>query len=268
MSTVQTANQRPLHDTVAVVTGGGRGIGRAIALAYAQAGAHVVLAARSIEHLHTTQAEVAALGGQVLSIATDVTQPDSVAALANQTLNHFGRVDVLVNNSGVGGPSGSLWELDLADWEATFAVNVTGVFLCCQAFLPAMIARRSGSIVLIGSVTGKRPLPGRTPYAASKLALVGLLRTLAWEIGPHGLRVNLISPGPVEGERIEWVIQKQAELQGVSLETARRAFTNDLPLGRLLRAEEIAATALFLASDQAAGITGEDINVAAGMAMY
>ena len=257
-----------LHDKIAVVTGGGRGIGRAIALAYAREGAELVLAARSKEALEETKAMVEALGRRALVVPTDIRQEESVRDLAEQTISAFGRLDILVNNSGVAGPSATLWEISPADWEGTFAVNVTGTFLCCRAFLPSMIERRSGCIVILSSMTGKRPLYARTPYAASKIALVGLARTLAWEVGPCGIRVNTISPGPVEGERIEWVIRKQAEAQGISLEEARRQFTSSSPLVRLIPASDVAEAAVFLASDKAASITGEDLNVSAGTVMY
>jgi NAD(P)-dependent dehydrogenase (short-subunit alcohol dehydrogenase family) len=257
-----------LKDKIAVITGGGRGIGREISLAFARGGADVVLAARSVEALEDTRVQVENLGRKALVMPTDIRQPDSVNNLAQRVLSHFGRVDVLVNNSGVGGPSAPLWEIDPSAWEETFAVNVRGTYLCCRAFLPAMIERCSGSIIIISSLTGKRPLLNRTPYAASKTALIGLARTLAWETGPYGVRVNVISPGPVAGERIEWAIQKQAESQGISVEEARRQFTDASPLGRLTPPGDVAQAALFLASDMAASVTGEDMNVSAGIVMY
>ena len=257
-----------LKDKVAVISGGGRGIGREIALAYARAGANVVVAARTVGAMEQTKTEIEAIGLQALVVPTDLRQPESVQSLAKQTVDRLGRVDVLVNNSGVGGPSAPLWEIELADWEETFAVNVRGTYLCCKAFLPDMIKRRSGSIIIIGSMSGKRPLLNRTPYAASKMALVGLARTLAWETGPYNIRVNVISPGAVEGERIEWVIHKQAESQGISLEEARQQFTSASPLDKLTSPVDVANAAIFLASDMAAAVTGEDINVSAGLVMY
>ncbi len=257
-----------LKDKVAVVTGAGRGIGRAIALAFACEGADLVLAARSVDKLNEVAAEVQAIGRQTLVVPTDVSSEDDVTNLRDRTLEAFGRVDILVNNSGVGGPSAPLWEIHPRDWEETFAVNVRGVYLCCRAFLPAMIARGSGVIINIGSMTGKRPLVNRTPYAASKLALVGLTRTLAWEVGPYGIRVNVISPGPVEGERIEWVVRRLAEARGVSVDEARRSLTEASPLGRFVLADEVARAAVFLASDLGSAITGEDLNVSAGIVMY
>lgn len=257
-----------LTNKVAVITGGARGIGRVISLACAQEGADIVLAARSLNALRETRAEIEALGRQVLAVPTDIAQEESVRNLADQTLAHFGRVDVLINNSGITGPTAPLWEISLAEWEETFAVNVTGGFLCCRAFLPSMIERRVGSIIFISSMTGKRPLFGRSPYATGKLALVGMARTLAWETGPYGIRVNVISPGPVEGERVERVIRLQAGAEGISEEQSRRNFTVNSPLGRMVSPQNIADAVVFLASDKAASITGEDLNVSAGIVMY
>src|SRR2546428_2965404 len=257
-----------LKEKVAVITGSGRGIGRAIALAYAREGADLVLAARSLEALQETRAAIEAVGRKALDGPTATRHEENVRKLAEQALGQFGRVDILVNNSGIGGPTAGLWEIAPAEWEETFAVNVTGTYLCCRAFLPSMIERRSGCIVIIGSMTGRRPLFGRTPYAASKMALLGLTRTLAWEIGPYGIRVNVISPGPVEGERIEWVLRTQAQARGISVDEARRQFTSSSPLGQLIPPDNIAEAAVFLASDKAASITGEDLNVSAGTIMY
>ena len=257
-----------LENKIAVITGGGRGIGRAIALAYAKEGADLVIASRSQEALEETRTMVEELGRRALVVSTDIRHEDSVRNLAEQALGHFGRVDVLVSNSGIAGPTKPLWEITLAEWEETFAVNVTGAYLCCRAFLPGMIERRSGSIIIVASMTGKRPLYGRTPYAAGKLGLVGLARTLAWEVGTYGIRVNVISPGAVEGERIKRVVRNQAAAQGISEEEALRQFTSGSPLGRLVPSGDIAAAAIFLASDRAASITGEDLNVSAGTVMY
>ena len=257
-----------LNDRIAVVTGAGRGIGKEIALTLAREGADVALAARDEAALEKTRALVEGLGQRALVSVTDISDAASVDASARRILEHFGHVDLLVNNSGVGGPSAALWETDPADWESTFAVNVTGTFLCCRAFLPSMIERRSGAVVIIGSMTGKRPLWGRSPYAASKTALIGLTRTLAVETGPYGVRVNLISPGAVEGERIEWMMRKQAEGRGISVEEVRAELAQGSPLNRLVEAGEVAATVVFLASEGARSITGEDMNVSAGLVTY
>lgn len=257
-----------LEDTVAVVTGAGRGIGREIALAFAKQGADLVLASRTEELLHETREMIEGLGRAGLVVRTDISQPDDVRNLAEQALNRFGHIDVLVNNSGVGGVSAPLWEIEPSDWSDTFDVNVTGTYLCCRAFLPAMIERRSGSVIIIGSMTGKRPLWGRSPYAASKMALVGMARTLAVETGPFGVRVNLISPGAVEGDRIKWVIEQQAEGRGITTEEVRQELAGAAPLQRFVPPGDVAAVAVFLASSRASSITGEDVNVSAGLVTY
>ncbi len=257
-----------LDGKVVVVTGAGRGIGREIALTCAQEGGSLVLAARSVEALGETADEIEAAGGQAQVVQTDVSDPEAAAFLASQALSRWGRVDALVNNSGIGGPSAPLWEVQPEDWEQTFAVNVTGVFLCCRALLPSMIEHQSGSIINIGSMTGKRPLLNRTTYSASKAALIGLTRTLAMESGPHQVRVNLVSPGLVAGERIQWVFEQQAASQGRDADDIRADLEEITPLKRLVTAEDVARTVVFLASDESAGITGADVNVTAGLVMY
>jgi NAD(P)-dependent dehydrogenase (short-subunit alcohol dehydrogenase family) len=253
---------------VTLITGASQGIGRTLAHAFAGAGDSLVLVARNADNLEETAAGVRALGADALVIPADVTDPAAVGDMAVAALDRFGRIDVLVNNSGIGGPSGPLWELDLAEWRRTFAVNVEGVFLVSKAILPSMIARGSGSVIVIGSITGKRPLWGRTPYAATKAALIGLTRTLALEAGPHGVRINLVSPGFVEGPRLDWVIKSQAEGRGIEPDAVRGEFEAESALHRLTRPEDVAGTALFLASEQAAAITGADVNVNSGVVMY
>jgi NAD(P)-dependent dehydrogenase (short-subunit alcohol dehydrogenase family) len=257
-----------LDGAVAVVTGAGTGIGREISLRLAADGADVVLTGRSAGPMEEVAAEVRAVGGRASVVRMDLREPASIEAAAKAVQEEFGRVDVLVNNSGVGGPSAPLWEIDPEEWEDTFRVNVTGTFLVCRAFLPGMVERRSGSVVVIGSMTGKRPLVNRTPYAASKTALIGLVRTLAFELGPHGIRVNLVSPGPVEGKRIQWVLEQQAKARGITFEQARDDFTSASPLKRLVPPGDVADAVAYLASPRSASITGDDINVSAGLVMY
>jgi NAD(P)-dependent dehydrogenase (short-subunit alcohol dehydrogenase family) len=251
-----------------IVTGAGRGIGREIALAFADTGASLVLAARTAPALQETRELVLQRGGRALVVPTDVTDPAQVQRMTQAAVDEFGAIDVLVCNSGIAGPTAPLWEIEPEEWRETLSVNLEGVFLCCRAALPSMIERRRGSVIVIGSMTGKRPLHGRTPYTSSKLALVGLVRTLAWETGPHGIRVNLISPGGVRGARIESVIEAQAQSLQISVDESRSRFTGASPLARLTEPEDVAAAAVFLASPAAAGITGEDLNVSAGAAMY
>lgn len=257
-----------LEGRSAIVTGAARGIGRVIAVALAEAGADLLLCARDPDRLEEVRADVDRLGRRSVPFALDLRDPDRVPAMAAAAEDAFGGVDVLVNNSGEGGPSAPLWEVDAADWQQTIDVNLTGAFLCCKAVLPSMITRRRGSVVLIGSVTGKRPLLHRSPYAASKLGLVGLCRTLALDAGPYGVRVNLISPGFVAGSRMDWVLARQAEAQGRPEPEVRADLEAQAALGRLVSASEVAAAAVFLAGDAASGITGVDLNVAAGAVTY
>ena len=256
-----------LDGKTAVVMGAGHGIGREISLAMAREGAAVVLAGRSHDALVSVRDAIHAAGGSSMVVLTDLREPDQVTALAATVEREMGPTDILVNNSGVSGPVARLWEIDPADWDDTLRVNLTGVFLTCRAFLPSMLDRE-GSIIVIGSVVGKSPLPRRSAYAASKLGLLALVRTLAWDAGAHGVRVNLISPGATMGERVRGFIGAQAQARGVSADIVRSELSDASPLRRLVEPQDIAATAVFLASDEARAITGEDINVASGSVMY
>lgn len=253
---------------VSVVTGASQGIGRVIATSLARRGDAVVLAARNKANLEEVAAEIDRAGGTCLVVPADVTDLASMEAMAAAAVERFGRLDVVVANSGIGGPSGVLWEADPEEWRNTFDVNVTGVFHTLRATIPALIAAGGGSAVVIGSISGKRPLYGRTPYTASKLALVGLVRTLALEAGPHGIRVNLVSPGFVAGPRIDWVIAAQAQARGLTEAEVRAEFERQSPLGRLTAASDVADAVRHLTSDAAAAVTGEDLNVNAGVVMY
>lgn len=253
---------------VTLITGAGQGIGKEIAIAFADQGDDLVLAARNEANLEATAAIAREKGVEALVVPTDLSRPEDVTGLAEAALERFDGVDVVVNNSGIGGPSGPLWELELAAWQETIDVNVTGVFLVCKALLPHMVERGSGSVIIIGSISAKRPLWGRTPYTTSKGALISLTRTLAIEAGPHGITVNLISPGFVAGPRLDWVIGAQAEGRGVSSKAVRAEFEAESPLNRLTEAADIADACIFLASDAAAAVTGVDLNVNSGVVMY
>ena len=256
-----------MSDRVAVVTGAGRGIGRAIAVALAADGFAVVVTARDPATLVQTVADVEACDATALPVACDVRDEASVAAMADAT-RELGPVHTVVANAGVAGPTAPLHEVALTDWRDCLATDLDGVFLTFRAFVPAMIAAEAGSLIAISSMTGKRPLHGRTPYAAAKMGVIGLVRTLALELGPHGIRVNAVCPGAVAGPRIDDVIRLQAATRGITEDQALAAFTGASPLGRLVEAGEVAAACAYLASDRAASITGEDLNVTAGVVMY
>jgi NAD(P)-dependent dehydrogenase (short-subunit alcohol dehydrogenase family) len=260
---------------VAVVTGANRGIGQAIAVAFAAAGYAVLAGARDPASLAGTMAEAGkaaaaagngtGAGGPVVPAAADVRDEASMAALA-ATAQDLGPVHTVVANAGVAGPTAPLHEITLEQWRDTLATDLDGVFLTFRAFAPGLIARRSGSLTAISSMTGKRPLYGRTPYAAAKMGVIGLVRTLATELGPYGVRVNAVCPGSVAGPRMDEVFRQQARVRGVPEEQVRAEMASSSPLGQMVAAEEVAAACVYLAS--AAAITGEDLNVTAGVVMH
>jgi NAD(P)-dependent dehydrogenase (short-subunit alcohol dehydrogenase family) len=252
---------------VAVVTGANRGLGRAITVAFATAGYTVAASARDLASLADTVAEARKADGAAVPVSCDVCDEAAVAALAARA-EQLGPVQAVVANAGVAGPTAPLHQITLDDWRQTLATDLDGVFLTFRAFIPAMIGRRAGSLIAISSMTGKRPLYGRTPYAAAKLGVIGLVRTLATELGPYHIRVNAVCPGFVAGPRMEQVIGRQAAIRGIADEKVRGEMTALSPLGRMVRPEEVAATCVFLASDRSAPITGEDLNVTAGVVMY
>ena len=242
----------------ALVTGGGSGLGAAIARALLGAGADVVVAGRRTEPLARLCAE---LGPRTSWHVCDVADPESVAALTASLAGV--EVDILVNNAGVAGPVAPLTEISVEEWDEVFDVNVRGVFLICRAFLPAMVARGHGDVVNLASVSGKRPLVRRTPYAASKMAVIGLTSTLAFEVGPAGVNVNTLSPGPVAGPRMSRNFTLEAERMGTSYAEAEDAFVSRAALGRMVTEEEVGAAVLAMLAMP--GLCGADIDLSAGM---
>ena len=252
---------------VAVVTGANRGIGRAITVTLAAGGFTVAASARDPASLDGTVTEAGQAGGTAVPLACDVRDEASVAKMAAEA-EALGPVHTVVANAGIAGPTLPLHEVTLADWRDTLAIDLDGVFLTFRAFIPGMIERRGGSLIAISSMTGKHPLHGRTPYAAAKMGVIGLVRTLATELGPYHIRVNAVCPGAVAGPRIDQVIRKQAAIRGITEEQARAALTEASPLGRMVEAAEVAHACAYLASDGSAAVTGEDLNVTAGVVMY
>jgi NAD(P)-dependent dehydrogenase (short-subunit alcohol dehydrogenase family) len=258
---------KPLEGRVAIVTGGGQGIGRAISLALADAGASVVVAARNREAIGAVEAEIRARGGNALAVPADVTRASDIDAMVATARARLGPIDVLVNNAGIAGPTANVEDVSEAEWDEVMRVNLTGPFRCCRAVVPEMKRRRRGRIINISSISGKRPLAQRTPYAASKLGLVGLTRTLAAELGPFDVTVNAVSPGATSGERIERVIENAARAQGKTVEEVTKSFLASTPLGRMVDPEDTARVVVFFASDAARNVTGVDVTVAAGLWM-
>lgn len=242
----------------ALVTGAGNGLGRAIALALATYGARTILVGRNVDKLDRVAAEI---GRDTRVEGCDTSAEASVADLAARTASED--LSILVNNAGVAGPVAPLVEIEVDDWDDVFAVNVRGVFLMCRAFLPGMIARGRGDVINLASVSGKRPLAGRTPYTASKMAVIGLTTTLAHEVGPLGVTVNSLSPGPVDGPRMERNFAREAARTQTTPEAAEREFTSRAALQRMVTEDEVAQAVLAMLNMP--GLCGADIDLSAGM---
>lgn len=256
-----------MDELTAFVTGASGGIGREIALAFAERGANVALAARS-DGIEET-AELIDAPERTLPVRTDVTEESSVREAIDRTVGAFGGLDVLVNNAGIAGPTAPVDEVGRDDWDRTMAVNVTGTYLTTKHAVSYLRESDRASVINVSSISGKRPLENRTPYVASKMAVIGLTRTLAFELGGDDVTVNAICPGATRGPRIDDVIEAQAETLGVGDEEAkRRVFTDDTALGTLVDATDIAATATFLAGEDARHITAQDVNVDGGATWY
>ncbi len=246
---------RLLDGRVAFVTGGGRGLGLAIAEAFAAAGARGAIADLS---------DGDAPQGW-LSLACDVTDAASIKAAMARTVDQFGRLDSVVANAGVVPPWSDTASLDLDAWDRTFAVNVRGVIATIRAAVPHLTAR-GGSIVAMSSVNGVRGHPQQAAYVASKHAVIGIVKSTALDLGRHRIRVNAIAPGPIATEALVGRIEARAAGGGLPTDDALAAYGRDTGLGRLSTADEVARTALFLASDLASGVTGQVLPVDAGIA--
>ncbi|WP_394740243.1 SDR family NAD(P)-dependent oxidoreductase [Natronococcus roseus] len=257
-----------MHDErTIIVTGASGGIGREIALTLLEDGANVALAARG-DGIEETAA-MADAGERALPVRTDVTDESSVEELVDRTAAEFGGIDGVVNNAGIAGPTAPVTEVTADDWDHTMAVNAKGPFLLVKHAAPLLAESDRASVVNISSISGKRPLEDRTPYVASKMAVIGLTRTLAFELGNDDVTVNAVCPGATSGPRIDDVIEKQAERRDLSYEEAKKVvFTDDAALGELVEPEDVAETVSFLLGPEARRITGQDINVDAGTAWY
>ncbi|MGL4880604.1 MAG: 3-oxoacyl-[acyl-carrier-protein] reductase [Waterburya sp.] len=247
-------NLQHLKDKVAVVTGASRGIGKAAALALATQGAKVVVNyARSSEAAEAIAQEIKAAGGEAIAIQADVSQSAEVDNLIKQTLDNFGRIDVLVNNAGITKDT-LLLRMKPEQWQAVIDLNLTGVFLCTKAVSKTMLKQRSGRIINIASVAGQMGNPGQANYSAAKAGVIGFTKTVAKELANRGVTVNAVAPGFIETDMTH-------DLQSEEI-------IKFIPLGRYGKPEEVAGTIRFLAADPAAAyITGQVFNVDGGMVM-
>ena len=243
-----------LFGQVAIVTGGGTGIGRSIAVELARAGADITICSRDPAHLDATAPEIHALGRQCLTVPTDVRQVEQIKGMVQRTLDEFGRINILVNNAGANFfvPAE---KMSVNAWNVIVNINLTGTFLCCQAVFEAMVRQGGGKIVNISSMAGRNADPPAVHYGAAKAGVINLTRSLAGAWGKYGIRVNCVAPGPIITEGARWWQAEQAEPGRARVRGG---------LGRPGQPPEVAYAVLFLASDAASYITGVTIDVDGG----
>jgi len=240
-----------LTDKIALVTGAGRGIGRAIARAFAAEGVNLVLASRTASEIDAVAAEIEGGGGHALPVRADISRPEEVSRMVDQAIETFGSVDILVNNAGVQGPIGPVVDVALDRWMETVQVNLIGAFLCSKAVLPEMIARRAGKIINLSGGGAVSPRPMFSAYSASKAAVVRFTETLAEEVRAFNIQVNAISPGAVNTRMLDEILRAgEAAGQKTIAEALQQRETGGTP------PEQAASLAVFLASNASDGLTG------------
>lgn len=249
-----------LDGKVALITGGGTGIGAAVARMFADAGAKVIVSGRRAAPIEAVAAEI---GGQ--AIACDVSKADQVASLFDTIREQYGRLDVLVNNAGGPGPIAPVADVDMDAWQECLSINLVGAMHCLQHAARMMTAQRSGSIVNMSSLMGIQGYPMRSAYVATKFALVGITETMARELGPLGVRVNALLPGAVRGDNMAAILARRSAAEGKPAEVIEReAYTDVAALKRWVEPEEVAKAALYYACDLSSAITGDKMKVDCG----
>jgi NAD(P)-dependent dehydrogenase (short-subunit alcohol dehydrogenase family) len=256
-----------LSGQVAIVTGAGRGIGRATALEPAQMGADIVVAELDREGAERTAAEVKGLGRRVSVVRTDVTSRDDLNAMAERARAEFGRIDVLVNNAGIYRAAAPL-DVTEEHWDAIMNVNAKAVFFASQAVLPTMVAQKRGAIISLASMAGKIGNRNNLPYNASKAAVISMTKSLALAHAADGIRVNCVCPGFVETDMWTYVSREQGKLMGLTPEEFTRQRASQVPLGRMERPEDVAQVIGFLASSKSGYMTGQALSVDGGLVMH
>ena len=249
-----------LEDRRVLITAGAGGIGHAIALEFAAAGSRVHVVDVNADAVEEFRASASWAHRGAFS-SGDVSDESAVALMMRHQQERFGGIDVLVNCAGIKGPTGPVETLELGDWRECLAVNLDATFLCCKHAVPLLLEASDASIINISSTAGWHGYPLRTPYASAKWAVIGLTKSLAMELGPRGVRVNAICPGSVSGTRMDRVITEEAREKGVSEDMIRQSYAQSVSLRTFIDPEDIARTAVFLASAGARRITGQAISV-------
>ena len=254
-----------LHNKVALVTAASKGLGRAVALRLAQEGARVVICARNKTRVDETGAEIeAATGCSVLALPADVSDPAAADSLVQATIERFGRIDVLAINAG-GPPPGQFLDFTPTDWEKAVQLTLMSAVRLCYAAAPPMKAQGAGSILAVTSITVKQPLPNLILSNSLRLGVTGLVKTLADELAPYGVRVNAICPGWTRTSRVEQLLQDRANRNSTTPDKEAAKIAAAIPLGRMGTPEEFAAAAAFLVSPAASYVTGVSLLVDGGM---
>ena len=256
-----------LNGTVAIVTGGGRGIGRATALELARLGADVVVAEVDDAGAVRTADEVSGLGRRAIAARTDVTKRADLRAMVDRAKGELGRIDILVNNAGIYRAAAHL-DVDEDHWDAVMNINAKAVFFATQAVLPTMIAQKSGAIVNLASMAGKVGSKTNLPYNVSKAAVISMTKSLALAHAGDGIRVNCVCPGFVETDMWTKVSTEQSAILGISTDEFNRQRRASVPLGRMERPEDVANVIGFLASSKSGYMTGQALSVDGGLVMH
>ena len=252
----------------AVITGAGSGIGREITNHLTSLGVDVAINDVDEAALVEAESEMASNQGDLRTITDDASDMSAATDLVDLAVSEFGGVDILINNVGIAGPTKPCEEMAMEEFIGTIEVNLGAMFATSKAAIPHLRKSGSGRIVNLSSMSGKRPLMNRTPYATSKMGVIGFTRTLATEVATDGITVNAICPGSVKGDRLDAVIEGQAKSQSRSVSEVEAEFKDVSPMKRFVQASDVADTVVYLCSERAASMTGQDLNVTAGIVMY